>query len=78
MEMLSETKGKWVKNEESSQIWWLDNPDVIGEWVFSFDKVHEFNMFEDYPYKLTKEQKAIFDKENPYWADFFKDRTDEN
>ncbi len=78
MEMLSEAKGKWVKNEESSQIWWLDNPDVIGEWVFSFDKVHEFNMFEDYPYKLTKEQKAIFDKENPYWADFFKDRTDED
>lgn len=76
MEMLSEAKGKWVKNEGSSQIWWLDNPDVIGEWVFSFDKVHEFNMFEDYPYKLTKEQKAIFDKENPYWADFFKDRTE--
>ena len=31
-------------------------------------------MFADYPHKLTPEQKETFDKENPYWADFFKDR----
>lgn len=52
----------------------VDNPDVIGEWLFSFDKKTIFNMFRDYPYKLTAKQKAIFDKENPYWANFFKDR----
>ena len=23
---------------------------------------------------LTPEQKALFDRENPYWAEFFKDR----
>lgn len=72
--MLNKGKGQWAKKHESDKVWWLDNTGVIGEWIFSFDKVHEFNMFEDYPYKLTKEQKAIFDKENPYWADFFKDR----
>ena len=33
-----------------------------------------FNMFADYPHKLNAEQKAIFDKENPFWADFFRDR----
>ena len=31
-------------------------------------------MFADYPKALTPEQKQIFDKENPEWADFFKDR----
>lgn len=68
-------KDKWYKDEPSNKIWWLDNGDEItGEWVFSFDKKTRFNMFRDYPKKLTKEQKEIFDKENPFWADFFKDR----
>lgn len=62
------------KNNENDVIWWVDNPDVIGEWLFSFDKKTIFNMFRDYPYKLTTKQKAIFDKENPYWVNFFKDR----
>lgn len=62
------------KNNENDVIWWVDNPDVIGEWLFSFDKKTIFNMFRDYPYKLTAKQKAIFDKENPYWVNFFKDR----
>lgn len=68
-------KNSWYKEEKNSQIWWLDNSaEVKGEFVFSFDKVTSFNLFQDYPYKLTKEQKEIFDKENPFWADFFKER----
>lgn len=35
---------------------------------------HEYNLFQDYPYKLTKEEKALFDQENPHWRDFFADR----
>ena len=66
---------KWYKNEPTDKIWWLDNSDEkAGEWIFSFDKVHTFNMFADYPHKLSPKQKEIFDKENPYWANFFKDR----
>lgn len=65
----------WYKNEPTDKIWWLDNAgEKVGEWIFSFDKVHRFNMFADYPHKLTPEQREIFDRENPYWADFFADR----
>ena len=64
----------WYKNEATDQIWWKDTPDQIGLWLFSFDKKKVFNMFKDYPHNLTSEQKAIFDKENPEWKDFFKDR----
>lgn len=67
----------WYKNDDTDQIWWKDTPDEVGLWIFSFDKKQEFNMFADYPYKLTPDQKEIFDKENPSWADFFKDRTSE-
>ena len=69
-----EQSNNWIKNDSNDSIWWLDNSDRIGEWVFSFDKKETFNLFSDYPHKLSPEQKAIFDKENPYWADFFRDR----
>lgn len=61
-------------NEPNDVIWWVDNTETTGEWLFSFDKKKVFNMFRDYPQELTPEQKAIFDKENPYWANFFADR----
>ncbi len=56
------------------KVTWIDNPDQVGEMNFTFDGNRIFNLFQDYPYELTKEQKAIFDEENPYWAEFFKDR----
>jgi len=65
---------EFYKKSPDDQIHWVDNPRVIGEFLFSFDKKVVFNLFSDYPTKLTKEQKQIFDKENPYWANFFKDR----
>lgn len=68
------TKYNFIKNDPDDVIWWIDNPERKGEWLFSFDKKNVFNMFRDYPAKLTKKQKELFDKENPYWADFFKDR----
>jgi len=64
----------FYKNNETDVIYWVDDPETKGEFLFSFDQEQVFNLFEDYPWKLTKEQKRIFDKENPYWADFFKDR----
>lgn len=69
-----EQSNKFYKNSPDDQIWWVDNPDTVGEWLFSFDKEKVFNMFADYPHNLTEEQKAIFDKENPFWKEFFSDR----
>lgn len=63
----------FYKNKPSDKIYWIDNIGVIGEFLFSFDKKKIYNLFRDYPQKLTKEEKIIFDKENPYWADFFKE-----
>lgn len=54
-----EQSSKWFKNNPNDKIWWLDNPRRKGEWVFSFDKKTEFNMFSDYPHALTSEQKKI-------------------
>ena len=68
-----EQSNKFYKNNPSDVIWGVENSDTVGEWLFSFDKETIFNMFADYPDKLTSEQKEIFDKENPFWADFFKD-----
>ena len=64
----------FYKHKKSDEIWWVDTTDQDGVWEFSFDKKKIYNMFQDYPFKLTKEEKEIFDNENPYWKDFFKDR----
>ena len=65
---------EWYKNDPDDVIWWIDTPDEKGLWLFSFDKVKIYNMFEDYPAKMTAEEVDIFDRENPYWSEFFRDR----
>lgn len=67
-------KQRFYKNNRGDKIWWVDSSESVGQWLFTFDKKTIFNMFSDYPYKLTPEQKEIFDKENPNWAEFFADR----
>lgn len=66
---------EFYKNKDKDTIFWIDNVDVLGEFLFTFDKKKIFNLFADYPYKLTKDEKRIFDEENPYWRDFFADRS---
>ena len=45
-----------------------------GDHVFSFDKKKGYWLFRDYPWALSQREKEIFDKENPYWKDFFRAR----
>ena len=42
--------------------------------LITFDKQKFYNLFEDYPHNMSSEEIEIFDKENPFWADFFSDR----
>ena len=63
----------WYKNERDDKIWWKET-EAVGEWIFSFNKKKEYNLFRDYPQKLTTEEKEIFDHENPHWKKFFTDR----
>ena len=74
---------EFYKKNRSDKIWWVDQSiekedgtydSIIGEHLFSFDKKKIYNLFADYPWNLSLEEKEIFDKENPYWANFFKGR----
>lgn len=61
----------FYKNTEESKIWWIDKIDVRGELLFSFDQQKIYNLFLDYPHNMTEEEVRIFDRENPFWRDFF-------
>lgn len=74
---MEENKNKSItfyKNNKKDSIYWIDDPEIIGEYLFTFDKKKIYNLFADYPHNLAEEEKTIFDKENAYWADFFSDR----
>lgn len=66
-------RSNWYKENKTDKVWWLYQPDIIGEFIFSFDRKKRYNLYLDYPKNLTAEEKEIFDKENPFWADYFKE-----
>ena len=61
--------GDFYKKKPSNKIWWVDNYWQRGFLLFSFDKKKIYNLFRDYPWKLSKEEREIFNKENPFWAE---------
>lgn len=68
---ISPMKYDFYKENKSDKVWWVYTVDKIGEYLFSFDRKKIYNLFSDYPQKLSPEEKAVFDKENPYWKKFF-------
>lgn len=78
MQMISkEESAKMVfrKNNPDDIILWVDNANErVGEWLFTFDKQKIYNMFADYPHRLTEKERSIFDRENPEWKQFFRNR----
>lgn len=61
----------FYKNNQDDKIWWVYETPIEGH-KFSFDKKRIFTIFKDYPQNLTDEQREIFDKENPDWAEYFR------
>lgn len=53
---------------------WVNHIGYIGEFIVTFDGKTGYNLFSEYPRAFSKEQLEIFDKEHPFWANFFKDR----
>ncbi len=64
----------FYKENDADQIWWVDNMDRVGLHLFSFDKKKIYNLFTDYPYSMTEEEIAVFNRENPFWSEFFQNR----
>ena len=46
--------------------------DRVGLHLFSFDKKKIYNLFTDYPYAMTEEEIAVFNRENRSGVNFFK------
>lgn len=67
-------RSDFYKQNEGDVIDWVTDMDSVGQMLFTFDRKKIYNLFADYPHNLTAEEKAIFDRENPYWVKFFADR----
>ena len=63
----------FTRKNSNCKVWWLDIPNDDGAYLFSFDKKKIYKLFGDYPQNLTEEEREIFDREEPEWADFFKE-----
>lgn len=64
----------FYKQNETDKIWWVDDGS-IGNLAVSFDRKKIYYIFRDYPWKFSKEEKELFDKENPFWAKSLRGRT---
>lgn len=60
----------WIKNNPRDQISWKHSDEDNMVFRFEDDPEREYYLYRDYS-KLTKERKAIFGRENPFWARFF-------
>ena len=76
MEVLNKENSnfRFYKKKDNDKIWSVEEIGNIGKLLYSFDKKNIYNLWTDYPHNFTKEEKELFDKENPYWKEFFSDR----
>lgn len=60
--------------EQESKFQWVKNREEFGARLFTFGNGKIYNLFADFPFKLSEEEVEVFREANPYWANFFKDR----
>lgn len=65
----------WKENE-TDRIWhvYRKKDPVRGPYEITFDFKKIYNAWSDYPDKMTKKEKEIFDSEQPFWRDMLKGR----
>ncbi len=65
----------YYKENKADPIWEVERLDdeIEGEFLFSFDGEKVYDFFYDYPQELTPEERELFDKEYPEWAEFYKE-----
>ena len=69
-------KTRFHKESPKNKVWWVERvPRLIGRLEISFDKKKIYNLWTDY-HNLPKEEQEIFDKEEPFWKDFFSSHKD--
>lgn len=64
----------FYKHRKSDKVFHVEKVGYMGPLLISFDKKNMYNLWSDYPEKLSKEEKELFDRENPFWANFFRHR----
>lgn len=62
------------KTPKIKSIGMIFTTEILVLYVFSFDKKKVYYLFQDYPDNMTPEEVALFDKENPYWAELLSSR----
>ena len=75
MAAVSSRKTLFRKNR-GDKVWWVEEDDVYGNMEFTFDKKKVYNLFRDYPEKLSVKEWMVFNEENPYWKNFFERSND--
>lgn len=48
----------FYKENDTDRIWWVNTVDRIGLYLFSFDRKKIYNLFSDYPHKLSRKKKG--------------------
>ena len=59
------------ENDGDKVMFVLNQATKVGVIEFTFDKETIYNFFADYPEKLTKSQRELFDKEHPFCKEHF-------